>query len=82
MHRVFEREVIGFIRSRGRKKWILLGDLCQEFIEVFVMHKNGIPLVNVEKDFQREGIKLRASFRRTVIFSRESGIFKGGGGVA
>ena len=37
-----------------------------------------MPLVNVEKDVLREGIKIRTNFLRTVIFIRESRNYKGG----
>ena len=78
MCRVVEGEVLEFIIPCGTKSWIILGELCQEFIEFFLMHKTETPLVNVSKDVLREGIKLLTNFRRTGIFIRESGDFKGG----
>ena len=57
-----KREVFEFIIPRGTKNWILLGELRQDFIEVFMMHKTEMPLVNVEKYVQKEGIKMRMNF--------------------
>ena len=39
MHRVVKREVLEFIRPRGTKNWILLGESCHGFLDFFVMHK-------------------------------------------
>ena len=50
MSSVVEREVIEFIIPCGTKKWIILGELHQEFLEFFVMKKTEMPLVNVLKD--------------------------------
>ena len=33
MHRVVKWEVLEFTRPRGTKNWILLGDLCQVFLD-------------------------------------------------
>ena len=54
-----------------------MGELRQYFLEFFAMHKTGIPLVNVTKDFRREGIKIHTNFLRPGFFSRASGQFKG-----
>ena len=62
MHRLVEREVLEFIIPGGTKKWIILRELCQEFLEFFVVHKTEMPRFNVVKDFKREGIKLRMDF--------------------
>ena len=50
MHRVVRQEVLEFIRPRGMKKWIILDESCQEFLEFLVMHKTKIQFVNVVKD--------------------------------
>ena len=62
MRRLVEREVLEFIISCGTQNWILLGELLQDFLEFFVMHKTKIPLINVVKDVRREGIKLSTKF--------------------
>ena len=50
MHRVVRREVLEFIRPGGIKRWIILDESCQEFLEFLVMHKTKIQFVNVVKD--------------------------------
>ena len=62
MRMVSKREVLEFIIPGGMKKLIILRELRQDFIGFLVMHKTEIPLVNVVKDFQREGIKMRTDF--------------------
>ena len=77
IRRVDKQELLEFIIPCGTKKWIILGELRQYFLEFFAMHKTGIPLVNVTKDFRREGIKIHTNFLRPGFFSRASGQFKG-----
>ena len=52
-----------FIRPGGTKRWIILCDLRQDFLEFVVMYKTEIPRVNGMKDVQREGIELCEIFR-------------------
>ena len=59
---VVEREVLHFIIPIGKNKWILLHELRQAFLEIFVMYETEMPRVNVVKDVQRESIKLYANF--------------------
>ena len=67
-----------FYNTRWKNKWILLHELRQAFLEVFVIYETEMPRVNVVKSVQREGIKLCANFLWMGMFSRASGKFKGG----
>ena len=54
---VFRQEVLEFIIPGGTKKWVLLSESCQDFLELVVMGNTEIPLDNSMKDVQREDIK-------------------------
>ena len=43
---VIKQEILEFIRPGGMKKWILLCELHQEFLEFVVMYDPGISCVN------------------------------------
>ena len=49
MHKLVEREVLEFLRPGGTKKWVILRDLRQGFLEFFVIQKTEMPLFNVVK---------------------------------
>ena len=63
MRRLSEREVLEFIITSGMKKWIILSDLRQYFIEFVVMHGIEMPRGNGVKYVLREVIKLYDFFR-------------------
>ena len=49
MCRIVKGEILEFIINSGTKRWILVCELRQDFIEFLVMYKNEIPRVNVVK---------------------------------
>ena len=62
MSRVVKQVVLAFIRPCVRKNCILLVELHQGFLGLFVMHKTEMPPVNVVIYVRREGIKPRTNF--------------------
>ena len=50
MRGIFKREVIEFITPCGTKKWIILRELCQYFLEFVIMHETEMTRVNGVKD--------------------------------
>ena len=61
MLRVVEQEVLEFIIPVGMKKWIILRELIQDFLEVYLIYETEILCVNIMKGVLREGIKLCTS---------------------
>ena len=56
-------EVLDLIIPGGMKKWIILSESRQDFLEFFVMQNTEMPCVNFMKDVQRVGVlKLHADF--------------------
>ena len=51
MHTVFERGLIEFVRPGGTKKWIVIRELHQDFVEDVIMHDTLISCVNGMKYF-------------------------------
>ena len=51
MHRLVERELLEFIIPGGTKKWIILLESCQDFLDFVVMYKTEMPDFNGMKYF-------------------------------
>ena len=58
MHRVVRREVLEFIRPGETKKWIILGESCQDFLNFLRYTRLKCKFVNIVNDVLTEGIKL------------------------
>ena len=50
MHRVVERGVLEFIIPGLTKKWIILRELYQDFLDFFVLYRTEMPRFNVVND--------------------------------
>ena len=53
MRIVVKWEVLEFIRTGVMKKWILLSESLQYFLELVVMYKTEMPCINGMKDVRR-----------------------------